>query len=224
MNRKTMVKVLKILQDHHLKWDAPVLTLISKKSKRDPFKVLIGTLLSSRTKDPVTHEATNRLFSVAETPSKILNLTTEQIERLIYPVGFYREKARRIKEVSKIILEKHSGKVPNRLEELLKLPGVGRKTANLVLSEAFGIDAICVDTHVHRITNRLGFVRSKNPKETEMQLMKKLPRKWWIPLNKLLVAFGQSVCKPTNPGCDICPVFDLCERVGVKKKAKGISR
>jgi endonuclease-3 len=217
MNADTFLKVLEIVKREHRRWNSPVITLMAKK-RRDPFRVLIGTLLSSRTKDEVTGKATERLFKLADNPRKMSKLSKEKIERTIYPVGFYREKARRILQVSKILVERFGGEVPNRMEDLLSLPGVGRKTANLVLSEAFGIPAICVDTHVHRIVNRLGFVRTKSPLETEMELMRKVPRSWWIPINKMFVAFGQSICKPVGPKCGECPVEKHCDKVGVKSK------
>jgi len=216
MDTPTFIKVIETLQRESSKWDPPLMSLIAVRT-RAPYWVLISTLLSSRTKDDVTGEATRRLFSLADTPQKMVQVPIETIEKTIYPVGFYRQKARRIVEISNILLKKYGGQVPESLEELLKLPGVGRKTANLVLSEAFGIPAICVDTHVHRICNRLGYVSTRSPRETEFELRKKLPTPWWIPLNKILVSFGQSICKPIRPRCEVCPVINMCERIGLNE-------
>ena len=195
--------------------DAPVVTIIKERTK-DPYQILISTILSLRTKDEVTHKASKKLFQAADTPEKMVKLTSKEIEELIYPVGFYHTKAKNIIEISKILINEYNGNVPDDLDELLKLPGVGRKTANLVITLGFGKDGICVDTHVHRISNRLGYVKSKNPFETEMQLREKLPRKWWIKYNDLLVAFGQTICKPISPLCSKCPIEKYCPKIGVK--------
>ncbi len=216
MQTKEFIKVLEILEKEFPKWKAPVVSLMAQQTK-DPFRILISTIISLRTKDEVTAEASKRLFSVAKTPEEIFKLSEEEIAKLIYPAGFYKNKAKTIKEISKIILEKYNGKVPNTLEELLKFKGVGRKTANLVLSEGFNKPAICVDVHVHRISNRLGFIKTKTPEETEFALMKKLPEKYWNKINKLLVGFGQTICKPVSPYCSKCPVEKFCEKVDVKK-------
>ena len=196
--------------------DAPVVTLIKERTK-DPYQILISTILSLRTKDKVTHKASKKLFRAADTPEKMIKLSLKKIEELIYPVGFYHTKAKNIIEISKILINKYNGNVPDYLDELLQLPGVGRKTANLVITLGFGKDGICVDTHVHRISNRLGYVKSKNPFETEMQLREKLPREWWIKYNDLLVAFGQTICKPVSPLCSKCPIEIYCPKLGVKK-------
>lgn len=209
-----MIKILTELDN--LKMDAPVVTLIKERT-RDPYQILISTILSLRTKDEVTHKASKRLFKKAATPEKMIKLSPEQVEKLIYPVGFYHTKARNIIEISKILIERYNGKVPDKIDKLLELPGVGRKTANLVITLGYGKDGICVDTHVHRISNRLGYVKSKNPFETEMQLRKKLPREWWIKYNDLLVAFGQTICKPVSPLCSKCPIENLCPKINVKK-------
>jgi endonuclease-3 len=193
----------------------PSVTLIS--SKKDPFLILVSCLLSLRTKDRTTIEASNRLFKVADNPKDMVKLSAAQLSRLIYPVGFYRNKARVVLGVSRRILDDFSGRVPDELEKLLSLKGVGRKTANLVLGLGFNIPAICVDTHVHRIANRLGWVRTKTPQETEEALMKVFPRNRWIGLNSALVAFGQNLCLPVSPLCSKCPVFKLCKRTGIKK-------
>jgi endonuclease-3 len=185
------------------------------RKRRDPFRVLVSTLLSLRTKDEVTEVASRKLFKHASTPRTLLKLTPRQIEKLIYPVGFYRTKARRLLEVSRILLEEHGGKVPSTIEELLDLPGVGRKTANLVLVEGYAEPAIAVDTHVHRISNRLGVVTTRNPHETEAVLSEILPKRHWVVYNELLVGFGKAVCRPISPLCSRCPVFPMCDRVAV---------
>jgi len=183
----------------------------------DPFRLLIGTMISLRTKDEVTDWATRRLFERAPNPRAMLGLRREEIERLIFPAGFYRNKASNILEVSRRIVKEHEGKVPDTFSELTGLPGVGPKTANLVLSMGFGIPAICVDTHVHRISNRLGWVNTRNPKETEEALRQLLPRRLWIPLNGLMVRFGQRICVPVSPWCSRCPLRPVCPREGVKR-------
>ncbi len=217
MDKKTLEKVLTILQKEYKKWNAPVVTLIKERT-RDPYKILISTVLSLRTQDKTTHKAAKSLFNVADTPEKMVKLSEEKIAELIYPVGFYRTKAKNIKKISEILLEKYDGKVPDELDELLKLPGVGRKTANLVITLAFGKLGICVDTHVHRISNRLGIVKTKTPFETEMALRQILPKKWWIEYNDMLVSLGQTICRPQGPKCDICPIRDFCPKIGVKQK------
>lgn len=204
------------MKKSYRKWDAPVITMIASKT-RSPFEILTSTILSLRTKDQVTGEASARLFEVARTPSEILALSEERIERLIYPVGFYHTKAKRLRELSRILIERFDSKVPDVMEDLLTLPGVGRKTANLVLVEGFGKDAICVDTHVHRISNRLGYVSTTTPDKTEFALRKKLPVKYWRGYNEMLVAFGQTICKPISPFCGKCPVSDMCPRIGVTR-------
>ncbi|MEO2083398.1 MAG: endonuclease III [Desulfurobacteriaceae bacterium] len=209
-------QVVKILRREKEKWNVPVVTLMSQ-TERNPFKILIATLLSLRTKDEVTAKAAERLFQVAETPEEMLKLEEEEIASLIYPVGFYRRKAKNIREVCRILIEKYGGKVPDELEELLKLPGVGRKTANLVVTLGFGKPGICVDTHVHRISNRLGYVRTRTPEETEFALREKLPKEYWIEFNDLLVSLGQQICHPTSPRCSNCPVEKFCDKVGVER-------
>jgi len=214
MDEKTIRKVVNILREEKKNWNVPIVTLMSK-TEKNPFKILIATVLSLRTKDEVTAKAAERLFEVADTPQKLLSLHEKEIERLIYPVGFYRKKAKTIKEIAKILMEKYSGKVPSSLEELLKLPGVGRKTANLVITLGFNKPGICVDTHVHRIMNRLGFVKTKTPEETEMALREKLPKEFWIEINDLLVSLGQHICHPVSPKCSKCPINEYCEKIGV---------
>lgn len=195
----------------------PVVTKISQKERRDPFLVLIGTLLSLRTKDELTEKAMERLTKRARTPQEILGISEKELERLIYPVGFYRNKSHTLKDVSRIIIDKYGGHVPDSIDELLTMKGVGRKTANLVITEGYGKLGICVDTHVHRISNRLGFILTKNPYETEEALRKILPRKYWIIYNTLLVTFGRRICRPISPFCDTCPLSDICKKVGVTR-------
>jgi len=210
MDLKTFEKAFKILKKESKNWNAPVVAFMGRNGN-DPFKILISTILSLRTKDQITAQASDRLFKVADTPEKILKLSEKEIVKLIYPVGFYRNKAKIIKEISKILVEKFDSKVPDDLETLLSFKGVGRKTANLVLSEGFGKPAICVDVHVHRISNRIGLVKTKNPEETEFKLMDILPKKYWKYINFVLVAFGQTICKPVKPKCKDCPIVKYCE-------------
>ena len=183
----------------------------------DPFRILIGCLLSLRTKDDVSYPATERLFRRADTPAKMLRLRRETISKLIYPVGFYRRKAEQIHEICRALLHRYEGKVPDTIDELLSLPGVGRKTANLVVTLGFGRPGICVDTHVHRISNRLGWVRTRNPHQTEQALRALLPGRHWIPINEILVRHGQNLCKPLSPICSECPVRKDCRRKGVTR-------
>lgn len=192
----------------------PSVTLVGKRWK-SPFLVLISCVLSLRTKDEVTLPAAERLFKLARTPRDLLGLATARIEKAIYPAGFYRTKAVTIHGICRDLLEKFGGAVPSGMEQLLTLKGVGRKTANLVLSEGFGIPALCVDTHVHRISNRFGYVKTRTPEETEQALRKKLPKKYWIDYNALLVTWGQNICKPVSPRCSICAVRPYCARRGV---------
>ena len=207
-------EVLRRIRRSRRRCAAPVLTLMAERS-RDPFQILIACLLSLRTKDPVTAQASARLFRLGRTPRTLLALPRRTIERAIYPVGFYRTKAAAIQAISRQLLNDHGGRVPDAMEGLLALPGVGRKTANLVLVEGFQKPGICVDTHVHRISNRLGYVRTKTPEETEMALRGTLPHRHWPTYNSLLVSFGQTVCHPTSPWCSRCPVASLCARRGV---------
>ncbi len=209
-------RFIEILTDAYRQWQAPIITFIANRGAT-AFEVLVSTVLSLRTKDEVTSRAAAMLFSKARTPDRMLVLGEQEIARLIYPVGFYPTKAKRLIQISRIILEQYGGKVPDRMEELLKLPGVGRKTANLVLVEGFHKAAICVDTHVHRISNRIGYVRTKTPDQTEMALRKKLPHQYWIRYNELLVAFGQVICRPVSPFCSRCPVNEMCPRIGVDR-------
>ncbi len=181
----------------------------------DPFRVLIACILSLRTQDATTAAAAARLFAVADAPATMVRLPAPRIARLIYPVGFYRTKARQIVGICRALLDRFEGRVPDTIDDLLTLDGVGRKTANLVVTMGYDKPGICVDTHVHRISNRLGYVRTRAPEETEMALRATLPRRYWIGYNDLLVAFGQNVCAPISPRCSTCPVRPLCRRVGV---------
>jgi endonuclease-3 len=192
-------------------------TLARVERRRDPFRLLVACVISLRTKDEVTAQASARLFAVAATPEALGRLPERRIAKLIFPAGFYNTKARQIREIARRIAREHDGRVPADREALLEFPGVGRKTANLVLGLGFGIPAICVDTHVHRISNRLGLVRTKTPEETEHALERVLPERLWIEINDLLVTFGQNVCHPTSPRCSTCPLAGRCPRVGVTR-------
>lgn len=208
-------EIVRILKEEVIKYKKPAVSQIAE--KKDPFKVLIGTVLSARTKDQVTGEASTRLFNLANTPKAIAELPLEIIEKAIYPVGFWRNKAKNIVELCIQLVNEFDSKVPNTMEELLTLKGVGRKTANLVLTIGFNKLGICVDTHVHRITNRWGYIKTKTPEETEFALQKRLPKKYWIIINGLLVTYGQNVCTPISPWCSKCPIAEYCKRVGVTK-------
>ena len=198
--------------------EEPAVEKIAQDQQDDPFQVLIATMLSAQTRDAVTHAASTRLFGVARTPRTLMKLTVKQVERLIYPVSFYRNKAVHVKETCQQIVSRFGGQVPRTMEELLSLPGVGRKTANLVLILAHRSgDNICVDTHVHRISNRLGWTSTRSPEETERALYRVADRKWWPLVNLYLVTWGQNVCRPVYPLCDGCVLADLCPRIGVEK-------
>jgi endonuclease-3 len=201
----------------YLKDEVPVVTRISRSDEGSPFLVLVSTLLSLRTKDETTDMAMEKLVGKVKTPEDLLGLPIGELEKIIYPVGFYRNKARTLHNVSRIIIDKYGGKVPDKIDELLTIKGVGRKTANLVVTEAYGKPGICVDTHVHRISNRLGALDTKNPHQTEEVLRKILPKKYWILYNTLLVAFGRKTCQPVSPRCSQCPITDLCQQVGVTR-------
>jgi endonuclease-3 len=209
-------RIVRTLTRTGRQWNPTAVGAVAQDS-RDPFRVLIACLISLRTKDEVTAEASARLFRLARTPRAMVRLPAARIARAIYPAGFYRTKARTIKGLCRTLLAEHGGTVPDDLERLLRLKGVGRKTANLVLTVGYGKPGICVDTHVHRISNRLGIVKTKTPEETEFALRKVLPRRHWIPYNDLLVTFGQNLCKPVSPLCSTCPVNTLCPRIDVGK-------
>jgi endonuclease-3 len=201
--------------------ELPAVEKISESSQEDPFQVLIGTLLSARTPDATTAAASERLFAAARTPKAMAALPVKRIERLIYPVSFYRHKARHVKATCRILVETFHGRVPRTMEELLTLPGVGRKTANLVLILAFkSAKNICVDTHVHRISNRLGWVKTKAPDETEQALYAATPARWWPIINLYLVTWGQNVCRPVYPRCGECVISKWCPRIGVVRTAR----
>jgi endonuclease-3 len=184
----------------------------------DPFHILVSTMISLRTKDEVTSAASERLLSRAPTAHKLARLDRKQIAELIYPAGFYNTKAKNLKSMAEVLVSRYTGRVPESMEQLLALPGVGRKTANLVRNLGYGLDGICVDTHVHRISNRLGWVRTKTPEQTESALEEVLPRRHWISINELLVRFGQTVCTPVSPFCSRCPIADHCPRIGVERR------
>jgi endonuclease III len=211
---RTISSMLRVLRRAAPGWNAPIVGLIAHQ-RRDPFLTLIGCILSLRTKDEMTALAAPRLFDQASTPPSMLALPAAKIEQLIYPVGFYRTKAQVILGICRDLIDRFDGKVPDKIDQLLTLKGVGRKTANLVVTEAFGKPGICVDTHVHRISNRWGLVKTKTPDHTEAALREVLPRRYWIEYNSLLVAFGQTLCQPVSPWCSRCPVARQCPRIGV---------
>ena len=184
----------------------------------DPFRILIGCLISLRTKDEVTFPATERLFQRADTPQKMIRLREATIAKLIYPAGFYRVKAGQIRGICRMLIDRWEGVVPQTIEELVELPGVGRKTANLVVTLGYNLPGICVDIHVHRISHRFGWVRTKTPDQTEFALRRSLPEKWWIPINETLVRHGQEICKPTSPICSACPIESDCPQKGVTRR------
>ena len=186
---------------------------------KDPYLVLISCILSLRTNDRTTYPATLRMLKLAKTPAEMKKVDVKDLENAIYPVGFYGNKAKQIIELSRIIADEMNGVVPDTIEDLCKFNGVGRKTANLVLAKGFGIPAICVDVHVHRIFNRLGLIKTKSPEETEFALREKLPKKYWLDINTILVTHGQNVCKPINPKCEECPISDYCEKLINKSKS-----
>lgn len=213
MKDHELPKALSAIKKAAKGFKTPAVSVVAE--TKDPYKVLISCILSLRTQDGTTADASARLFSLAATPQKMLGLDVEAVEKAIYPVGFYRNKSVSIQKINKILVDDFKGKVPDRVEKLLDLPGVGRKTANLVMGIGFGQPAICVDTHVHRITNRWGYVSTKTPEQTEAALRDKLPKRFWIEINDLLVKFGQNQCKPVSPICSSCPVAAYCDRVGV---------
>ena len=214
MEENQINTVIKILKKELEVGKLPIVSHLAE-DQRDPFVILISTLLSLRTKDEVTAVATEKLFALASTPQDMLRVPLDKIARTIYPVGFYHVKARTIHHVCRELIKRFASKVPDDLDDLLSIKGIGRKTANLVVTLAYGKDGICVDTHVHRISNRLGYVKTKTPDETEFALRDKLPRRHWIIYNTIMVAFGRQTCKPVSPLCSLCPVNKYCDRVGV---------
>ncbi len=217
IERERIDKIIHLLRKHTAVMAEPAALAIVKTFGRDPFLILISCMLSLRTQDKVSLPASLRLFARAKTPQAMAELPLHTLEKLIYPVGFYKNKAKYIHLTCKKLLTQFAGIVPHTREELMSLPGVGRKTANLVLGEGFGIPAICVDTHVHRISNRLSIVATKTPEETEKALMKLLPEKYWIEYNKLLVMWGQNVCLPVSPLCSQCVLLPICPQMGVTR-------
>ena len=216
MKNEDINKIIKILKKSIKQWKVPIVTQVAEDG-RDPFKVLISCILSLRTKDDTTAAASSRLFKITDDPAKMLKIKDRTMEKTIYPVGFYRTKTRNIKSICRILVDKYKSRVPDEIDELLKLKGVGRKTANLVVTLGYNKLGICVDTHVHRISNRLGYISTTTPEKTEFALRKRLPQKHWIIYNDLLVTFGQNLCKPISPVCSICPIYNYCDRVGVLK-------
>ncbi len=219
MNTREIHKVVPILNRQVQGLDVPWLeNMVNQdRTNRDPFKVLISCILSLRTQDKTTGEASRRLFKLAPDIKSLSRLPVKKIEKVIYPVGFYRVKAETIKELSNTLIKKYDSKVPDEINELLKLKGVGRKTANLVITLGYNKPGICVDTHVHRITNRWGYVMTTSPEKTEFALREKLPEKYWLEINGLLVAFGQGICRPVSPMCGRCDIEKFCGKVGVVK-------
>ena len=217
MNTTTLEGILRILKSEIRRWKVPAVGVIADQAIDRPFETLVSTILSLRTKDAVTEQASKRLLGRASSPREIASVPVREIERLIYPVGFYRTKANNLRKTCRILMDEYAGKVPRDLEELLKLPGVGRKTANLVVTVGYGDYGICVDTHVHRITNIWGYVETKSPDETEFALREKLPRKHWKTFNDILVTFGQNLCVPISPWCSRCPIQSSCPKIGVKR-------
>jgi endonuclease-3 len=205
--------------------ELPAVEKISEENKEDPFNILISTILSARTQDATTHAASTRLFARARTPHTMAKMPVKEIERLIYPVSFYRYKARYVKECCEMLVKRFNGRVPHTMEELTMLPGVGRKTANLVLILGFkSLQNICVDTHVHRISNRLGWVHTKQPAETEQALYRTTDRHWWPYINMYMVTWGQNVCRPLYPRCGDCVIADVCPRIGVSPPSPRLRR
>jgi endonuclease III len=217
MRQEQIHVAISIVKRDILRWQEPVVGVVAKESGRNPFLILVSTLLSLRTKDKTTREAGDRLFALARTPATMLELPRKKIEQAIYPVGFYRTKTKSILEICRRLIDDHGGEVPDSIDELLTLPGVGRKTANLVVTIGFGKPGICVDIHVHRISNRWGYIKTKTPEESETVLRRTLPKQYWIIYNDLLVPYGQNLCLPVSPLCSTCKLARMCDRVGVTK-------
>ncbi len=217
MRQDHVTAALRIVKREIRQWEEPVLGVVARESNRDPFRILISCLLSLRTKDKTTGEASARLYALAHQPATMLTIPLQQIEQAIYPVCFYRTKAKSIHAICRRLLDVYGGAVPDSIEELVTLSGVGRKTANLVVTVAFGKPGICVDIHVHRISNRWGYVKTETPEETEVALRNKLPKQHWITFNDLLVPYGQHLCQPVSPFCSQCKLTEYCDRVGVTK-------
>ncbi len=211
IDKKEIETVIKILKKEYL----PSKLALNK--FKEPYQVLISCILSLRTKDEVTEKASQRLFGVAKTPEEMIKIDDEVIKKAIYPVGFYNRKAVTIKEISRVLIGKYNCKVPDKIEELLKLKGVGRKTANIVLTQGFGKPALPIDTHCHRIPNRLGWIKTKNPEQTEIELTKIIPKEHWLVFNQVFVRHGQVICTPISPWCSRCAVEKYCKKIGVKR-------
>lgn len=209
-------RIFSILDNFLVDYQVPVIDLI-RVQKGSTYKILVATILSARTKDETTSEVCERLFETAPNLDELDKKSEEEIRDLIYPVGFYKNKAKFLKDLPGAVRDNFNGVIPDTIDELVTLPGVGRKTANLVLVQAFNKPAICVDIHVHRIMNRLGYLRTKTPLDTEMRLRKKLPKEFWIRVNTYFVMLGQSICRPISPKCHLCPIKDYCKRIKVKK-------
>jgi len=214
---KKINKIMQILEKHFNPTERTTLNKMRKTKKSNAFKILISCLLSLRTQDKNTKKASKKLFAVADTPKKILKLSTKKLEKLIFSSGHYKKKAKTIKHVSKTILEKYKGKVPNTKDELLSIKGIGPKTANIVLAFAYSKSVLPIDTHCHRIPNRLGWIKTKTPKKTEKELEKILPKKYWKEFNAIFILFGKEICQPISPKCSICPIKKYCPRINVKK-------
>ena len=214
MTGREIHQAIRILRREVPKWDTPVVTLMAE-TYESPFRVLISCILSLRTQDATTAKASHRLFAIADSPQAMVKLTAKKIAKLIYPVGFYKTKALNILEMCQTMIDQYDGRVPDEIDELLKFKGVGRKTANLVVTLGYNKPGICVDTHVHRISNRWGYIKTATPEKTEIALRAKLPNKYWIEYNNLLVNFGQHLCRPISPLCSECPVKKYCRQIGV---------
>jgi endonuclease III len=217
MRQDQIHAAIRIVKREIRQWQEPVVGVVARESDRDPFRILISCLLSLRTKDKTTSEASARLFALAHTPASLLKIPLKKIEKAIYPVGFYRTKAKSIHAICRRLLDVYGGRVPDSIDQLVTLSGVGRKTANLVVTVGYGKPGICVDIHVHRISNRWGYVKTKTPEATEEALRRKLPKQYWITFNDLLVPYGQNVCQPVSPYCSKCKLTEYCEQIGVKK-------
>ena len=217
MRQDQITAALRIVKREIRQWEEPVLGVVARESNRDPFRILISCLLSLRTKDKTTGEASARLYALAHQPATMLTIPLQTIEQAIYPVCFYRTKAKSIHAICRRLLDVYGGTVPDSIKELVTLSGVGRKTANLVVTVGFGKLGICVDIHVHRISNRWGYVKTKTPEETEDALRNKLPKQHWITFNDLLVPYGQHLCQPVSPFCSKCNLTEYCDRVGVTR-------
>ncbi len=216
MTNQQLAETFKRLRAASEHWMPPIVTEMAKQGASH-FEILVAAVLSARTLDTVTVKVYPKLFALAKTPQAMMALPESEIENAIRSVAFPAQKAKQVRELSRLLVEKYDGRVPDTIDELVELPGVGRKVANLVVVEAFGKPGICVDTHVHRITNRWGYVKTKTPEETEMKLREILPREYWHEINPLLVALGQNICRPTSPKCSACPIAEFCARVDVEK-------